>query len=149
MSKILIIYSSVGGNTKLVCEYLEWFLLKKCEVSRQLVEKVSLENLTKNSFDLIILASPTYNQGTVESRFLPFLKDFKKLDFSGQKFAVIGLGDVRFYPEYLTESATVLEQNVKESEGELLLNSLRIGTDPLKMVKKLVGKWAEKILEKI
>jgi flavodoxin len=113
-------------------------------VSINRVENTNFETLFEN--DLVILASPTYGQGNIEEHFIPFSKKLSKLDCSNQKFALIGLGATRFYPEYLTESGAILEEFVTKIKGIQIGNTLRISGDPLKVLDKLVPSWCNKIV---
>jgi flavodoxin I len=142
--KILIIFSTVGGNTELVVDAVANLLAPDIfEITKKRPE-ISDPQEIKN-FDLTILASPTYNQGTLEDNFKTFVKDFVKQDFSNQKFAIIGLGDSKYYPEYLTESASILEDIIKKTGGQMVVPALRIGVNPIKMLDKLVPKWVDKL----
>lgn len=124
-------------------------LLKKenIEITKKRVETATVQEI--ENYDLTILASPTYNQGTLEDNFKNFIKAFSKADLKNKKFAVIGLGDTKYYSEYLTESATILEEIIQKVNAEIVVPSLRIGTSPVKMLDKLVPKWVEKLLLKI
>jgi flavodoxin I len=142
--KILIIFSTVGGNTELVVDAVANLLAPDIfEITKKRPE-ISDPQEIKN-FDLTILASPTYNQGTLEDNFKNFIKAFIKEDFSNQKFAIIGLGDSKYYPEYLTESASILEDIIKKTGGQMVVPALRIGVNPIKMLDKLVPKWVDKL----
>jgi len=148
MSKILIIFSTVGGNTEMVVDKVA-SVWKEGGLEVTLV-RAELANLAEiKNFDLTVLASPTYNQGTLEAYFQKFMVGFEKTDFRGLKFAVIGLGDNHYYPEYLTEAAGILEDGVKATGGELLVPALRIGSLPVKFLDTLVKKWAEKVAGEI
>lgn len=154
MIKILIIYATVGGNTELVIEKVtQIFNYQKVSKNLELQitsKRVDLANANEIlDSDLTILASPTYGQGTVEAHFLPFIKQMNKLELNNSKLAVIGLGSPRFYPEYLTESAGILELEIKKSNGNLIVPSLRIGGEVLKMLDKLVPNWTNKLLDKL
>jgi flavodoxin I len=145
MKKVQIIFSSIGGNTALVVEKVSEILgLQEILVSINRVENTNFETLFEN--DLVILASPTYGQGNIEEHFIPFSKKLSKLDCSNQKFALIGLGATRFYPEYLTESGAILEEFVTKIKGIQIGNTLRISGDPLKVLDKLVPSWCNKIV---
>lgn len=154
MTKILIIYATVSGNTELVVEKITQIInsqKKSKNLELQIITKrVDLANANEIlDNELTILASPTYGQGTVEAHFLPFLKQINKLNLSNSKFAVIGLGSPRFYPEYLTEAAGILEMEIKKTGGNLIVPSLRIGGEVLKMLDKLVPNWTNKLLDKL
>ena len=148
MSKVSIIYSTVGGNTEMVCKKVSDVLSEAgLEVKMKRVDVSDMNDLALDG--LTILASPTYGQGTVEDHFKPFLKELKKTDITGKKFAVIGLGNTKYYPEYLTEAGTILESFLKEKEAEIIYRTLKIGTNPLGILDSLVTKWAKGLAEKI
>jgi flavodoxin len=142
--KILIVFSSIGGNTQLVVDYVGELLSVDHTVEIKRVEQTSPEDLDK--YKLVIFASPTYNQGTLENQFFPFMKAWKA-DYKGEKkFAVIGLGSNDYYPEYLTESAQILKEEVESRGGVVVGMPLRITGDPLKVMEKLIPRWVEKII---
>jgi flavodoxin I len=142
---VLIIYSTIGGNTEIAVKKTQ----QQFEEKGVLVEVKRVDVSTVADFashSVIILASPTYGQGSVESHFIPFLASFKTTDISSYHFAIIGLGDTKYYPEYLTESAGILEDSVKKAGGSLIVPSLRIGMPPLKFINRLVPNWVDKII---
>ena len=146
MSKIKIIYSTLGGNTELVVQKVVELLPSTIDCS---VIRVDTANQTDiESCELVILACPTYGQGSLESQFPKFLKSVQGI-IVGKKLAIIGLGDTRYYPEYLTESGSILEDWVKTNKGELLVPTLRIGMPPLKFIDKLVPRWVNKLVENL
>jgi flavodoxin len=147
MNKILIIYSTVGGNTELVVKKVSQILSENnFVVTIKRVDIAMPDEILDN--DLTILASPTYNQGTLEDKFKPFIKNWKSIDTGNKEFAVIGLGHTKYYPEYLTESSDILEEMVKKN-GRLFSPALRIGIDPLKVLNSLVSKWTDKLVQKL
>jgi flavodoxin len=145
---ICIVFSSIGGHTEMVVDKISELLsIKENIVKKVRVDVTNPASLLK--FDLIILASPTYNQGTVEDKFFPFLKVLSTLDLSGKRFAVIGLGSLKYYSEYLTEAATILEECVKTSGGELVVNGLRINGHPAQFTSSLIPSWTNKLILKL
>jgi len=148
MKTVSIVYSSVGGNTKLVCDMVQQTLqLEHIEVEMIECQTANLTSLSPR--DIIILACPTYGQGTIETDFSAFLALISSQNWSNQAFAVIGLGDIKYYPEYLTEAAGLLAQWVTDQQGKLIVPPLRLGQPPLKFLNSMVKKWAEKLAEEI
>ena len=165
--KILIIYSTVGGNTELVVDKISQVLNELTKGNKEIdeikseidnkricltVEIKRVENAIIDDVltsDLTILASPTYGQGTVEAHFLPFLKILEKTDLSAKNLAVVGLGSPKFYPEYLTESTSILENSIKKAGGNIIVPSMRIGGDVLKILDKIVPSWTNRLWAKI
>ena len=146
--KIFIAYSTVGGNTLLVVQKIVEILTKELQdkpvkIKVCLVQQADLEQI--RDCDLLILASPTYGQGSLEDNFKPFLKQLTKINLKNKKSAVIGLGDIKYYPHYLTEASIILENFLKQQEAELLLPPLKIGKNPIALLNTLVEKWAKKL----
>jgi flavodoxin len=146
--KILIVFSSIGGNTELVVQKVSQ-IIHSSEKATMDVIRVDNFDMTKpellDDYNCLILASPTYGQGTIEVHFPPFLKSIKS-KIANRNCAVIGLGDNKYYPEYLTESGAILEKYVTDNGGNLIAPALRIGMPPIKFIEKLVPKWVEKLL---
>lgn len=148
LSKILIVYSSIGGNTELVVQKVSQLLEQSQKVELEIIRVDSFDTTKPevlDQYELFILASPTYGQGTIESHFTSFLKAIKA-QVANKNCAVIGLGDNKYYPEYLTESGAILEKYVTDNGGNLIVPALRIGMPPIKFIEKLVPKWVEKVL---
>jgi flavodoxin I len=146
MSKINIIYSTIGGNTELVVQKVVELLPENIQYRIIRVDTANLEDI--ENCNLIILASPTYGQGTIEAQFPRFLKLIQDY-IENKKFAIVGLGDTKYYPEYLTESGAILESWVIDNKGILAFPALRIGMPPLKFIDKLVPRWVDKLVESL
>lgn len=148
MIKTLTIYSTVGGNTELVVKKVHTLLTEKnIDNQIQRVDITKPEDIL--NYDLIIIASPTYNQGTLEDHFKPFIKAWKKVDTSGKNFAAIGLGTPKFYPEYLTEATSIIEDLIHQNKGNVIIPGLRIGANPLKFIDSLVPRWVDKLVQAV
>ena len=78
--KILVVFSSIGGNTELVVQKVTQ-IIKESEKTSVDVVRVDSFDTTKpellDQYNCLVLASPTYGQGTIESHFSPFLKAIK------------------------------------------------------------------------
>lgn len=145
---VLIVYGTVGGNTELVARKAEEVLgQNEVDVHVSRVETTDPGEVLNH--EVVILASPTYYHGETEANFPPFLKELKKLDLNGKKFVAVGLGDKKYYPEYLCDAAKVFEDFIKEVGGEMFAPSLRIGTSPALVLDTMVKNWAERVAKKI
>lgn len=141
MSSVLIIFGSTGGNTELVTDKVAEVLSTKHTVKVQRAELTKESDLAK--FKYIILASSTYGQGLLQEHMLKFMYYLKSL--KGKKCAVIGLGDPKYNVEYVVESAKLLENSIKEKDGELLTTALRIVKSPVPHLNTSVKIWATKL----
>jgi flavodoxin len=122
--KILIVYGTASGNTQWVVKYVAESLVEmKFDVK---VERCEVSNPSSISeYDLIILASPTYNVGKLQENFEEYYNEFIKLKFPLKKFALIALGNSKMY-DIFGGAKDYLEKGVKQVEGELILPTLMI-----------------------
>lgn len=143
-----IIYGSTSGNTEIVSEMVQKVLEERgLLVTRKRVENSQPDDIFQA--DYTILASSTYGHGVLQDHFIPYAQKLEHLDFSGQCFAVIGLGDPKYDRQYNIESANILEHLVRERKGTLLNHALRINAMPLRHLEDTVQKWAENLAEEI
>jgi len=143
-----IIYSSIGGNTELVVKKVAETLSEE-GVLAQIYRSENVDFKCIENQQVWVLASPTYHQGELEKNFQKFLRDCHQFNLENKKFAVIGLGDRKYYSEYLCDSAKILEDFVIEVKGKLVLPSLRIGTNPLPLLNSTVVNWSKRLANTI
>ena len=125
--KILVVYATNSGGTQLASDLVNEALSKKNhEVMVKEVRETKADEFA--GFDLVILASPSWDYEGLEGQphpdFRQFIDDSKGKTFSGKKFAVLGLGDSSY--TYFCGAVTHLEQFVKETGGNLAVPSLKI-----------------------
>ena len=148
MAKILIIFGSTGGNTELVTDKVAQVLKnKKFKITVSRAEQTEVADL--KNYDTLVLACSTYGHGVLQKDFRVLYNELQKTSFAGKKCAVIGLGDFKYELFYHIEAANILENLVKDNEGELLVPSLRISKSPVPHLGTTVKKWAEKLANKI
>ena len=147
MSKIKIVYGTVGGNTELVCERAAEVLEKKGHVV-ELLKVRGTDPEKMGEYDLLILACPTYGIGELEDFFEIFLQKLEAVDLKGRKCAIIALGDPKYDKDYHLESAKIIMDFLKKKEAKVLHMPLRISKSPLPLIKEgFVDRWAEKVAE--
>jgi len=148
MSSVLIIYGSTGGNTELVCDKVSEVLSSSNHrVIVKRAEQSSVSDL--EGFDVLVFASSTYGQGLLQDYIEPLYFEIKKTGLNGKKCAVIGLGDNKYNVEYVVEAARILENMVKDSDGELVIPPLRINKTPVVQLNTSIKEWAEKLSKEI
>ena len=113
----------------------------------QEVRDVNVADLS--TYDLIIFGTNTwfYNnaQGQPHIWYFAFEEKFKTQSFKDKKFAVFALGDSS-YIEFC-QSADYLEKMVKDVQGDLVVESLRIDGYYFdeKKNNELLKKWAKQL----
>ncbi|MBI4232541.1 flavodoxin family protein [Candidatus Peregrinibacteria bacterium] len=145
MSTIKIVYGSGGGNTELVCEKVAEVLEQKKHKVKLLKAKLT-EPKDVGSFDLLILASPTYGHGLYERFFAGFMaKAESELDVAGKKCATIGLGDMIYDPDYHVESGKMIQQFLKRKGALMPIIPLFVTKSPVPHLEGRIQSWAESV----
>lgn len=150
MTSILLLYASTGGNTEITLEKVAEVLREHGhEPVLQRVECSEPEDLAK--FEVCVLGCPTYGHGVLQQHMEDFIRKLPAGGgiFTEKRCAVVGLGDGKYDPYYLIESATILEDLIKNHGGILLLPSLRINKSPLPQLDGAIAKWGEELSKAI
>lgn len=115
MSKIGLFYGSDGGNTQRVAEKIATNLREKHskEVEVFDVAKASKEDLT--GFTNLILATPTYGSGEIQSDWEEFLTTLSPSDFEGKVVALVGLGDQDTYSDTFSNGVFEIYNQVSKT----------------------------------
>lgn len=125
--KILIVYATNSGGTQLAVQIVQETLAKH-NVTSEIKEVRDISGDEFANFDLVILASPSWDYEGVEGQphpdYKPFMEKVKAMDLTGRKFAVVGLGDSSY--TYFCGAVKILEDFIKSVKGELLTESLKI-----------------------
>ncbi len=141
--KIKIVYGTCGGNTELVCEKVAEILNQKHSAELLKAKLTKPEDL--KSYDLLILACPTYGHGQLEQYFAQFFSGLKNIDLKNKKCAIIGLGDPKYDKDYHLESIKIITDFLKTKEADIVCMPLRISKNPLPFLNTHIEIWAKKI----
>ncbi len=121
--KILLVYATNSGSTLEVSNAISGELTPK---GNEVVVKDATEVQPDDfgGYDLIILGSPTYDDGKMHELFHKLGEKFVGKTFEGKKFAVFGLGD-ESYPHFCG-AVEELAEFVKKLNGTLSGEPLKI-----------------------
>lgn len=148
MAKVKILYASVGGNTEVVCQKVaDTLKANGHQVDLQVVKLATPEDA--KTHDALILACPTYGHGELENFFQRWVNASKDLDLSDFPCAVIGLGEAKYDPDYVMESAKILTKFIKTRGAKILNIPLMITGAPFPFLETRVPQWAEKVSNKL
>jgi flavodoxin I len=152
MPSLHVICASTSGHTAYVVDTLVKHLKETApqvwvEVER--AETAKPEDLMKG--DVLVLASGTWNTGSIEGQLNPHMHAFLKAraveaDLQGKKVALIGLGDDRYH--FTVGALSHLEQYVRAHNGQLLEPSLRIVNEPYGQEEQVIS-WAKQLLQQL
>lgn len=143
---IHIIYASTSGNTEFVMD-------KVAEIWRGMGKEVFLHRSEMTDISVIkdnqhfLLATSTWDHGTINPFFDKLLAQMKETDLSGKKSAFIGLGDRRYEKHYFCTGMTLLKEVWEDKKGVAIGIGLTIGREPFdELIDKMVRNWADKTI---
>ncbi|MDI4656128.1 flavodoxin FldA [Xanthobacter autotrophicus] len=105
---VTVIFGSDGGATKGVASKIS----KKCQG-----RSVDIKTATKADFensDLLILGSPTYGDGTLQTDWEENIDKLRTANLKGRKVALFGTGDQESYPTSFVDAIGILYDEVTD-----------------------------------
>lgn len=111
MSKVLVVYASMTGNTEEMAEAIaEGVTQAGAEVVLKEAFDASAAEL--NDYDGIIIGAYTWGDGELPDEFIDFFEEMGSLNLSGKVAAAFGSGDTS-YPIYCA-AVDMIEARLKE-----------------------------------
>ncbi len=116
--KIGLFYSSDTGNTETVAETM------RDEIGEHIVDVHEVCNIDLpeliTQYDFIILGVPTWYDGEIQNEWGDKIEDIAKVDLTGYKVAVYGLGDQEDWGEYFCDAIFELGKKAQESGATII-----------------------------
>ncbi|TSB45587.1 flavodoxin [Alkalicoccobacillus porphyridii] len=123
MSKIVLVFASMSGNTEDIADLITGKLRDKgFEVDLEEMEDYDPENLAE--YDGIVLGSYTWGDGDLPYEADDFYEALGDVDLSAKPAAVFGSGDT-VYPEFC-EAVHIFERKLTECGTNLVTQGLKI-----------------------
>ena len=116
MENIGIFYGSNTGKTAAIAEEIEFNLRKDNYEVINVAEGIKKMPEFKN----LILLTPTYGVGEVQEDWANVMSQFEKIDFTGKKVAIAGLGNQFAFGESFVGGMRVLYDVVVKNGGEII-----------------------------
>lgn len=125
--KILVAYATNSGSTYLTSEQIVGSLKTSGhDVAWKKIKETEPDEIA--SYEVVLFGSPSWwvnkKDGQPHEDFFEFMEKAKEHKFPKNKFAIFGLGD-RGYTHFCG-AVDVLEEFIKNIEGELVVPSMRI-----------------------
>lgn len=111
---VTIIFGSDGGATRGVASRIS----KKCQG-----RFVDIKDATTSDFEnctLLILGSPTYGDGTLQSDWEEHIEKLRTADIKGKRVAIFGTGDQQTYPLSFVDAIGILYEEVSALGAEVV-----------------------------
>ena len=119
MLEIGLFYGSDTGMTEEVTNDLVEILTQQ-SITVQVKEADTMTVEDFIPFRYIILGLSTWYDGDLQSDWEAFFEQFKKIDFTGKKVALFGLGDQIGYADYFVDGIGILAKVVIENGGKIV-----------------------------
>lgn len=113
-AKIGLFYGSTTGKTDAVAEII------RDEFGAKLVDLHDIAEAGKEdieSYDYLIIGSPTWNIGELQSDWEAFFPKLDDIDFTGKKVAYFGVGDQVGYPDNFLDAMGILAHKISQQGG--------------------------------
>lgn len=127
MSKVLLVYASLTGNTEEMTDLVEEGVASEgVTVDKKDVFEVDINMIQE--YDNIMFGVYTWGDGALPDDFLDLYDDMETIDLSGKNFAVFGTGDTAY--DIFCGAVDLLEEVIKEQGGTLQLEGLKVENFP-------------------
>lgn len=119
--RVGLFYGSSSGMTEYVAEDMAaaWSAMGLEAVTPINIGKVK-DAAQLLEYDCLILGIPTWNIGQLQDDWDIILPQFDKLDFSGKKVAIFGVGDQYGYPDNFLDAVGILGDKLEARGAELV-----------------------------
>lgn len=144
MTKVLVAYASLTGNTE---EMAELIVEGICQAGGEAVLKSVTEcNAVEiNSYEGVLLGAYTWGDGELPDEALDFYEEMDELDLTAMKSAVFGSGDTG-YAIYCGAVDLIVEK-LKERGAIILQDSLKIEYGPNAAEKEACRQFGRQFIE--
>ncbi|WP_138494228.1 flavodoxin [Paenibacillus pinistramenti] len=127
MSKVLIVYASLTGNTEEIAELIaEGIRAAGSEAVLKMVEDCNAAEFL--NYDALMLGAYTWGDGELPDEFIDFIEEMEELDLKGRTAAAFGSGDTGY--RIYCGAVDQLESKLEELGAVLAQPSLKIEYGP-------------------
>lgn len=116
MAKIGLFYGTTTGKTETAAEMLQAELGSSSVVEIHDIADVSDSDFA--DYDCLVIGSPTWDIGELQSDWDGFFEELDNIDFSGKKVAYFGTGDQVGYSENFQDAMGTLEAKISALGGQ-------------------------------
>lgn len=126
--KVLIVYATYSGGTRIAATIVEDVLKKNYEVTLKSVH--DLDPTEVSGYDFIIFGSNSWfeqkEEGQMNSGYHMLKEKLQPDCWKGKRFAIFALGDSNLYHNTFCKSADHLEKLVREFGGDAVVPPLKV-----------------------
>ena len=134
MTKMILIYASMGGNTEMMAEEVANGVRQEGEDLEVIDIMDGIEASELENYDGILLGSYTWGDGELPDDFLDFYDEMESINLTGKKAAVFGSCDSA-YPNF-GAAVDILMDKLSERGDEVYPQGLKVEIHRIKKMKK-------------
>ncbi|MDM5187667.1 flavodoxin [Bacillus sp. DX4.1] len=128
MSKLVMIFASMSGNTEEMADHIAG-TIRETGKEIEVIDMMTMpEASVLEGYDGIILGAYTWGDGELPDDFLDFYDEMEEIDLAGKKAAVFGSCDSA-YPKY-GAAVDILVEKLQECGAEVVLEGLKVELTP-------------------
>ncbi|MDY7008014.1 MAG: flavodoxin FldA [Cyanobacteriota bacterium] len=116
MSNIGLFIGTTTGKTESAAEMVQEEFGGEDIVTIHNMDEVNTEDF--DGYQNIIIASPTWNIGELQSDWEAFFDELDNVDFNGKKVAYLGTGDQIGYADNFQDAMGILEEKISSLGGK-------------------------------
>ncbi len=117
-----LFYGSTDGNTEAVAREIQACFARKGYDLVELVDVAEYYLADMLEYDHLILGIPTWNVGQLQRDWEVSFEELDRLDLTGKRVAIFGLGDQVGYPDTFVDAMCFLAEKVEE-RGAILVGT--------------------------
>jgi flavodoxin I len=134
MSKIIIVYASMSGNTEEIAEAIA-VGIQEAGIEPELKNVMDVNASELEKYEGVLLGSYTWGDGDLPDEFEDFYEEMDHINLDGRKFGVFGSADSS-YAEF-GAAVDTLEKKLTELGAEKVFDGLKVELNPSKEEKAL------------
>ena len=128
MTKMILIYASMSGNTEMMAEEVANGVRQEGEDVEVIDIMDGIEASELENYDGILLGAYTWGDGELPDDFLDFYDEMESINLTGKKAAVFGSCDSA-YPNF-GAAVDILMEKLRERGAEVYPKGLKVDNTP-------------------
>ncbi|WP_301630729.1 flavodoxin [Paenibacillus apis] len=146
MSRVLIVYASLTGNTEEMAEFIaEGIRAAGSTADLKEVEQCNASEMMR--YEGVLLGAYTWGDGELPDEFEDFIDEMEELELEGRKAAVFGSGDTTY--RLYCGAVDVLEEKLREFGAVVEQEGLKVEYGPNAEEKQLCREFGARFAQSL
>ena len=148
MPKVLIVYASLTGNTRMGAEILEE-AFEELGADVEILESYDADPYDFEETDICVVGTYTYGtDADLPDEIVDFYEELEDVDLTGKTYGVFGSGDTFYVGKYCL-CVDYFEDQFEKTGATKGAEGVKYNLDPDEEAQENLQKFANKLMEKI